>query len=372
MRILIFRIGQLGDTVIALPALQAIRDQFPKAQITLLSNVYSRASHVRPSQILPSELINEWIFYESDHGRRSLLDSLSLLWSLRRKHYDSLVYLAPRSRKPKDVRRDLLFFRLAGIRSVIGQDGFDPLPALTSAGLPVVDHETDHLLHRLALSGISVPDKHHASIDLQLTDGERAFAEQWLAENVPSYLLHDVVGFGGGSKWPSKVWPEERIVDVGRNLIRERNIFPVVFGGPEDQMLAARLIDAWERGASAAGILSPRLAAAALSNCLFFVGNDTGTMHLAAAVGTPCVVTMSAQDWPGRWNPYSEGHVVLRRNVPCAGCMLDVCEIEEMRCLKEITVDDVVKACCEILDREHPGHIPARAVALSVPATGFD
>ena len=60
---------------------------------------------------------------------------------------------------------------------------------------------------------------------------------------------------------------------------------------------------------------------------------------------------MSALDWPGHWNPYGAGHTVLRRSVPCEGCLLKVCERERMRCLKEITVEDVVDACTTILLR---------------------
>ena len=63
-------------------------------------------------------------------------------------------------------------------------------------------------------------------------------------------------------------------------------------------------------------------------------------MHLAAAVGTPCVAIMSALDWPGRWVPYGQGHIVLRRSVPCEGCLLKVCDKEGMRCLKEIEIDE--------------------------------
>src|SRR5205085_2524024 len=102
---------------------------------------------------------------------------------------------------------------------------------------------------------------------------------------------------------------------------------------------------AWGTGTSAAGLLDVRTAAAVLARCRLFVGNDTGTLHLAAAAGTPCVGVFAAQDWPGRWQPYGLGHTVLRRPVPCEGCRLTVCTREGMRCLREITVEDVLAAC---------------------------
>jgi len=349
-RILIFRIGELGDTLISLPSLHAIREAFPSAHIALLGNVDSGARHVTPRQILPAGLIDEWLSYPSGNWRPSFSMTIKLLTRLRRAHFELLVYLAPRIRSSADVRRDLFFFRLAGIRTVIGNEGFEPLPRLTSP-LPAVEHEADHLLRRLSKSGIPGSPAGKAKIELLLSIEEKRTADAWLLKHVAAKSLGGLIGFGPGSKWPSKVWPEQRFAELGCRLIRESNVYPIVFGGPEDRGLADRLIGVWGKGTNAAGALSPRQAAAALSRCVMYVGNDTGTMHLAAAVATPCVVVMCAQDWPGHWNPYGEGHVVLRRSMPCEGCLLKVCVTEGMRCLKEIEVDEVTKACSQILGR---------------------
>ena len=352
-RILVFRVGHLGDTVIALPALWAIRRSFPRAHIALLSNLYADPNRIGPGHLIPKEgLINEWITYPSNDERGGMLDMAQLLATLRRKRFEILVYLAPRIRTPRDIRRDLLFFRLAGLRKIIADRGFAPMPQPSNGEpLPAVEHETDHLLHRLSLSGISVPSRAETKIDLALTEDESREANAWLRENALRFGRGELVGFGPGSKWPSKVWPEERFLEVGRRLIESQNIFPVVFGGPEDREVGERLLQVWGRGANAAGELSVRHAAAALAHCRLYVGNDTGTMHLAAAVSTPCVAIMSALDWPGHWNPYGAGHIVLRRSVPCEGCLLKVCEREGMRCLREITVEEVVDACTRSLDR---------------------
>lgn len=352
MRVVVFRIGELGDTIIALPALRAVRDHFSQAHIALLGNVHSNSNHIRPPQILPPGLIDEWISYPSDQPRRTVAHSINLLFRLRRGRFDAVVYLAPRNRAPIDVRRDLFFFKLAGINLILGAKGFEPLPVRTNSGLPIVEHETDHLLRRLALSGIKIPDPNLVKSDLELSADDRALAHEWCSKNAAGFESSVLVGFGSGSKWASKVWPEARVVELGHKLICEREIFPVVFGGAEDRALASRLIQTWGRGANAAGVLSPRQAAAALENCAMFIGNDTGTMHLAAAVGTPCVVTMSAQDWPGRWNPYGNRHIVLRREVPCSGCMLKSCDTEGLRCLVEIGVDEVLSAALKILSHE--------------------
>jgi heptosyltransferase III len=365
-RILIFRIGELGDTLIALPAMRAIRDAFPLAHIALLGNADYRGRHVTPQQVLPAKgLIDEWISYPSDY-RGAFANRLRLLRKLRRGRYDILVYLAPRRRSASAVRRDLLFFRLAGIRNVIGQKGFVPMPKSSRAELPSVEHEADHLLRRLSLGGISVPPVGAARFTLELRQEEQRETSLWWSKNVPAIWADRVAGFGPGSKWPSKVWPEERFLEVGRQLIQSRDILPVVFGGSENRELGQRLLNAWGRGANAAGELSVRHAAVALSYCRLYVGNDTGTMHLAAAVGTPCIAIMAAIDWPGHWNPYGAGHTVLRRAVPCEGCLLHVCEHEAMRCLKEISVEEVVDACTETLTRLSTDYADEKYQVLSL------
>ncbi len=353
-RILVYRLGHLGDTLIALPALQAIRKTFPEASIVLLSNVQSLADLVSPSQVIPPGLVDEWLTYESNDVGGSGIDLARLWVRLRRKRFDTLVYLAPRIRGARNIRRDLLFFKSAGMRRVIGELGFQSLPSRDSEGhLPAVAHEADHLLQRLSLSGIRVPAAGDARIDLALTEDEHQHADSWLRQHAPGQpATKSLVGFGPGSKWPSKIWPEERFVELGQKLIQARNVFPIVFGGPEDRERGERLLRAWGRGANAAGALPVRHAAAALARCELYVGNDTGTMHLSAAVGTPCVAIMTALDWPGHWNPYGEGHTVLRRSVPCEGCLLRVCVKEGMRCLKEIGVAEVLEACVEKLRKQ--------------------
>ena len=349
-RILIYRVGHLGDTLIALPALLAVRQSFHGAHISLLSNAHLGNDRVTTQDVMPNGLIDDWLTYPSSDGPTNPLSMVRLLTLLRRERFDTLVYLAPRLRSRFDVKRDLAFFRLAGIRNFIGHTGFEALREKgVGAPLPAVEHEADHLLRRLSLSGISVPAPGEAQIDLMLRSEEHDAADVWLRDNVLMFGAGELVGFGPASKWPSKVWPEERFAELGRQLIGKCDVYPLVFGGSEDRGLGDRLIAAWGKGANAAGVLRVRHTAAALSRCQLFVGNDTGTMHLAAAVGTSCVVTMSAQDWPGRWNPYGKGHTVLRRQVSCEGCMLKICTHEGLRCLKEISVEEVVEACEGVL-----------------------
>jgi ADP-heptose:LPS heptosyltransferase len=123
-----------------------------------------------------------------------------------------------------------------------------------------------------------------------------------------------------------------------------------VFGAQHEHALGDALCRAWGTGAiNVSGSLTIAESAALLERCAAYVGNDTGTMHLAASVGTPCVAIFSARDNPGRWEPVGEGHLVLRHDVPCAGCQLTTCIERERACLKGIEVSDVLAAVGAVL-----------------------
>jgi ADP-heptose:LPS heptosyltransferase len=86
-----------------------------------------------------------------------------------------------------------------------------------------------------------------------------------------------------------------------------------------------------------------------LRHCIFYLGNDTGPMHVAVAVGTRCVGVFSAHNPLGTWHPYGDNHIVLRRNIACQNCYLSTCVGKGLRCLTEIGVEEVWSACQRML-----------------------
>jgi ADP-heptose:LPS heptosyltransferase len=176
----------------------------------------------------------------------------------------------------------------------------------------------------------------------------------WL-DQLPSDDGRPWVGVGPGSKMPAKRWPEDRFREVVRELIEEFEIWPVVFGGAGDAPLGRRLISGWGRGFNAAGALSLRGSAAALQRCLFLLTNDTGTMHLGAAVGVQCVALFSSRAAPGLWNPLGANHILFRSDIECEGCGLTECLQYHNECLRRISSADVLETCREILSPRNVG-----------------
>ena len=354
-RVLVYRIGSLGDTMIAVPAIHALRVHFGDAHLALLGN-RTRGSRRVLARVLfeRSGLFDGFIEYYGDLGagsRRQRIGAFGrLLRTLRLGGFDTLVYLAPADRTPAQVRRDRLFFRMTGIRTFIGMTAPSTTSADRSDG-PIrrQPHEAAMLLRRLERSGIPMPSPSDMRLDLGITEAEREQVARWRTD-----LGDDGgrlwIGVGPGSKMPVKIWPLERFSAVISRLIERYDVWPVVFGGPEDRDRGLRLVSDCGRGFVAAGELDPRQAATALESCALYIGNDTGTMHLASSAGVPCVAIFTARDWPGKWEPLGPGHTVLRRRIDCEGCMLERCTERRMECILDIDETEVEAACRSTLD----------------------
>lgn len=352
-RILVYRFGQIGDTIAALPSLWQLRAAFPEAKLTLLSEVPRGARFLAPEAVLPpgGELIQDYLKYAGGASPRSWLSLAGTVREIRRRKFDALVYLLPTMRSPQQRARDLRLFRLIGIRNILGAEGFpaEPFPRAENGGLGRVGWEADALLQRLARSGMPEVAAGQGCMDLRITAQEKAKVREWWSRQP---------GAGGGverwfavcsgSKWSSKQWPWDRFREVGARLIQDHGLVPVVLGGADERASGEDLVRAWGQGYCAAGELSVRESAALLGDAVFYLGNDTGVMHLAAAMGRPCVAIFSALDWPGRWHPYGSGHRVLRHEVPCAGCLSQECRFAN-ECLTGISAGEVYRACEAVL-----------------------
>ena len=219
-----------------------------------------------------------------------------------------------------------------------------------------VEREAEALLARLAVDSIrpvSDDDAEQSRTSLSLDACAEEEAKRWLREVACLGTTDRWFAVCPSAKWQSKRWPVDRYARVVEQLIADERLTPVVVGGPEDAELGRTLVTRWGLGAVAAGSLSVRGSAALMGQATFYLGNDTGAMHLAAAEGTPCVAVFSEQDWPGRWDPYGSGNRILRRAVDCSGCLLADCP-KDNECLTQITVDEVLRACRTVLHRTEP------------------
>jgi heptosyltransferase-2 len=366
-RILVRSVNWLGDAVMATPALVRLREHFPQAHLSLLT---------------AEKLADLWRHHPA-------VDSVLMfspeetVWKigrqLREQQFD-LALVLPNS------PRSALECWLAGVPVRIGHatpwrrwfltQAVPPRPgaitmhkrsasevrrlirAGTSTGrihepVPPIAHHIHQYLHLVAaLGAISAPLPPHIAV----TETEAAgFAEKFrLADHRGvSFWL----GLNAGAEYgPAKRWPKERFIAAARAVSEKTGGGWIVFGGPGDRELAGEIHAALTQGRVAAinvaGETSPRELCAGLKLCRAVLTNDTGPMHLAAAVGTPVVVPFgsTSPELTGPGLPGDTRHRLIRSQAGCSPCFLRECPID-FRCMNGITVERVVTGLLEVLGR---------------------
>ena len=154
-RILVYRIGHLGDTLVSLPAFWAIRRSYPNAHITLLTNSNTNnPNYILARSVLPENgLFDDWMSYpDKTDSWRDIYNFGKLFVNLHKKKFDAVFYLTTRNRVVAQIKRDILFFRTAGIKRVIGTEYLlkNLLDSNASRPLPFVETEKDFLLNCLS------------------------------------------------------------------------------------------------------------------------------------------------------------------------------------------------------------------------------
>ncbi|WP_340268391.1 glycosyltransferase family 9 protein [Sphingobium mellinum] len=327
--VLIYRLGSLGDTLVALPCFHQIARSFPDSdRIVLTNNPVSGAAPALEAVIGGSGLIHRCIAY--DVGERSRTQLVRLLLKIRATGARTMIYLAA-GRGPDTVARDLKFFRYAGIRRVIGAPTTPDLHDNRAEQDGVaIEPEADRLARTIAdLGPLDLADRDNW--DLRLTPAELAKGQEALAPLAGKPFLAISIG----TKLPANDWGRDNWLALLARLARDMPGMPLVgLGGPGDFAPTERLLRRWpgER-LNLCGPLSPRQSAAVLAQASLFIGHDSGPMHLAATAGAPTLGLFGNNNPPRKWHPYGRH-----------------CEaIQDMDGVRNIAVD----------------HVAARALALS-------
>lgn len=348
-RVLIYRLGSLGDTLIALPALHLVAGAFPGAERRMLTNFPVNVKAPPAAAILEnSGLVHGYFRYVV--GTRSPREVFALWWQLLRWRPDVLVYLGSK-RGVESARRDAKFFRLCGISRLIGVPDTQDMQENRWLGDELaLEPEGARLARNIKELGDARLDEPE-SWDLHLTQAELGRAREALAAGAG----HPMIAVSVGTKVQSKDWGRENWrALLGRLAALYPDYALALSGAPEESEASEFAAEGW-RGASAkpvvnlCGRLTPRESAAAFAQARVFVGHDSGPMHLAAAVQTPCVAIFAARNKPRVWFPYGRQHRVVYHQTDCWGCGLETCTVERKKCLTSITVEEVVAEVRAIL-----------------------
>jgi ADP-heptose:LPS heptosyltransferase len=308
--ILVIDFGQLGDVVLSLPALQAIRKRFRSARITVAVGKPG-AEIVDLSGYANDTLVVDRVGLRDGFKPLSIVRVFGLVKDVRRRRFDFVIDLHSLSETnllgflsgaPKR-----LYARRPG-RSLDYLANFRPPPPVET------DHRQRHLIDRYLDVLIPLEVKAAARFPkLKTRPGDDAAIERIL-KKAKADAGAPLIGMFPGAGHSSRRWPVEQFAELADYLIRNDDVKVLVFVGPEEQAFVKDMRKQFPASALLLDQLTlPQLAAAA-TRLAAFVSNDTGPMHIAAAVGTPVVLLLDKRA-PASYLPQGDHHRVIYSNI---------------------------------------------------------
>jgi heptosyltransferase-2 len=324
----------VGDCVMNTPFLGRLRALYPEARIA----VWGRRSVTGLLQHHPH--VDE-VHTLDDRSRAGYIAAVREI----RAYRADLGFLLPNSLQTAGL------FALGGVTRRVGYDrdgrGFlltDPV-RLRPEDLAV--HEVRYYL-RLLHSFDPDPPEAPPPLLLQVTAEEKAQMNAWRAERSIDEGAR-VIGVNPAAFFgTAKRWPAERYAKAASELAEELDCRVVVTGLPQERDVAQAVCDAGgPRFHNGAGEMSLRQLMAFLARCSLYLTNDSGAMHLGAALGTPLVAVFGSTDWVTT-APLSPRARIVRVETPCAPCLLRHCPIDH-RCMTAVTPEMVVATARQLL-----------------------
>ncbi|NJK95536.1 MAG: glycosyltransferase family 9 protein [Bacteroidales bacterium] len=337
-RILIFRTGSMGDSICSLPAINALRQAYPEAELEVLTHSGGFRGIALEDMIKPG-IVDAFINYEN-------LPRKELISRLKHKKYD-LFILFPQAHAPfKRILRDLVFARIINVRKVAGfRICVTRLFPAWQARHKAIPNVRDFLLSISREAGALHSSNMKFPLNIQKED--TTFVNE-LFDTLSIWDNHKLIAFTIGAKRPQNRWPIDYFQQV-TEYMQSVGYTCLIIGGEEDNVLVSGL-SLTNPVINLCGRLSVMQSAEVLRRCRMLITNDTGPMHLAYATRTYVTAVFSSRDYPGLWYPPEELSAVFRNNaVECANCFSNVCK--DNVCMRGIAPEAVIERVMEELGK---------------------
>lgn len=329
----------LGDLVMATPVLLDLRKKWPNARITAMcqSNVAPLLKHAPEiNEVFAFKRVTGWIHHMS-HSE--------VIQALDRAQFDLGILLT-------NSFSSAWWFWRGDVKNRIGfTNGFRNLLLNESVPLPK-NIEKQHLVltykELLVPLGINISN---TAPTLFISNEEKREADVLLQQCGVDKAKHTLVGINPGAAYGSaKCWLPERFHEVTLRLLENPNTFVAYFGDPAGTSLVNDICkNLPDRVINLAGKTTLRELLPLIQKCDAFLTNDSGPMHIAAALNVPLVAIFGSTS-DVKTGPYGIGKVI-HKHVECSPCYKRVCPID-FRCMKRITVEEVYQSLNDIIQKK--------------------
>jgi heptosyltransferase-2 len=340
--ILVRATNWVGDTVMSVPALHALREQFPSARISILARPWVASLYERES------FCDELIAYQAPAGWKGLGQKWELASDLRRRRFDCAILFQNAFESAALVWMARIPVRIGYDRDARGWLLTHPVP------VPLTDEVPRHqrfyyleLLKRAKLIDSYSPEAYVAlsAAPSAAERGRKRFLERG--------LTGAVIGVSPGAAYGgAKRWLPERFADAALQIASESSASVAVFGSKEErsicEVVSQRVEGAGVLCVNFAGLTTLEEFIELAAACQVFLTNDSGPMHIASSLGVPTVAIFGATDDKAT-GPTGVNTRVVRQAVECSPCLLRECPIDH-RCMLRVSADRVAETALTLLN----------------------
>ncbi len=344
-KILVRSPNWIGDAVMSLPALLSIKSAFPTAEVSVLAKpwVADIFQGVSPLQKI--------IFYESPGKHQGLTGRLRLAQKLKEEKFD-LTILFPNSFE------SALIAYLARIPNRAGYKT-DGRGLLLTHAVPAPEkkkgHQVDYYLNLVSYLGFPILTR----LPFLKIKPEQAARARAQLESLGIKNMDSLVGLTPGASYgPAKQWPPEKFAELAYSINKRLRAQVIIFGAQNDQQVAQKILSAGPNlGYDLTGQTNLAEAMALIACCRLMVTNDSGLMHVAAALKVPVVAIFGSTD-PNHTGPIGEHCRVIKKNLSCSPCFKPRCPNRNEQCLEGISVEEVYGEIAKLWDLSSSPHHP--------------
>ncbi len=325
-KILIIRLDRIGDVILSTPAIRAVRQTFPQADISLLIKEYTKDLLVTNSNI------DRLLIYKKDVITRN---------------FDLAIAL-----HPGFLQNYLTFVSGAVFRAGFTGwgGGFFLTHRIKDDRQSRIRHEVDSALEVVASLGCETKDK---SLDISVTQEGEEFAKDFFLKNNLS-SSDSIIVIHPGSRQEYIRWPEKGFAALADTLIKEEKAKVILSAGEEERQLIDKILLLMNEKPLIAQGFRLSCLISIIKRCNLFIGNSSGPMHIAAALKVPVVAIFGPVhplDSFKEWGPWGENNIIVAKDFNCPNCHPSDCKT--FRCLNEISVEEVLNAARQQLNNKH-------------------
>ena len=341
-RILLIQLSAIGDTILTIPTIRAIRNRFPNAHLAMV------ASSINLQYLEGCPYIDQHIPCRLEEAMKSPRNLIAFIRGLRRQKFDWAIdfehwpRLSALMAYASGASRRIGFRSTGQHRHYLFTDVVEHVPG---------QHEVVNFLKVARLLGCPIREM-DLEVWLKREDWDWAkgfWEEMGIDSNRPVIAIHPEAGRRGE---PRRRFPQDRFVSVTDALVERYNAQIILTGAPSEVELSQEIASQTRSSCVvASGKTHINQLAALFANADFVICGNCGPMHLAAAVGTP-VVALHGPTNPSQWAPWGSGHTIVHVDVPCSPCLnlgfeygCSALSDGTSPCMHTIQVNEVLKAC---------------------------